>query len=237
MQSTIDIAVLIIGNDSPIRGILEDGLRASDCRVSLAGTGDDGLNAVALLLPDIALLVLPLSDMDGLDVVRHLRRWSSIPIVVLSSQDAGMNRVRAFNAGADDCLTLPLGMDELLARMRVILRRVSDARASASADHVFRDGRLVIDFAARSVTLAGDAIHLTPTEYALLGELIANEGKLLTHQMLLGRVRGPAARHSAQYLRTYVNQLRAKIETDPSNPQRIINIPGVGYRYQRGGSG
>ena len=182
----------------------------------------------------MVLLDLTLPGIDGLDVVRQLREWSTVPIIVLSAREGERDKVTALDLGADDYLTKPFGMDELLARIRVALRHA--AHLSAGSEPVFRDGGLVVDLAGRVVTVDGAEVHLTPTEYDLLRELIANAGKVMTHHQLLGRVWGPASVNDTQYLRTYINQLRKKIEGGPAHPQRIINEPGIGYRYRRSDS-
>jgi two-component system KDP operon response regulator KdpE len=221
--------VLVIDDEPQMLRAVGAGLRANGFVVALAATGEEALDQLPLTRPDVVLLDLTLPGMDGLDVVRQLREWSKVPIIVLSARGDERDKVRALDLGADDYLTKPFGMEELLARIRVALRHTG---ATAATEPVYTDGALIIDFARRLVTLRGADVHLTPTEYDLLRELVTNAGKVLTHQMLLGRVWGPASVNDTQYLRTYVNQLRRKIEDDPAHPQRIINEPGIGYRYR-----
>jgi two-component system KDP operon response regulator KdpE len=223
--------ILIVDDEPQMRRALSAGLRANGFDVELAAAGEEALDLAPLKRPDVVLLDLTLPGIDGLDVVRGLREWTQTPIIVLSARGDERDKVAALDLGADDYLTKPFGMDELLARIRVALRH--SAHAGGQSEPVFVDGDLRVDFAKRLVTLRRAEIHLTPTEYELLRELIVNAGKVMTHQMLLGRVWGPASVNDTQYLRTYVNQLRKKIEDDPSHPQRVINEPGIGYRYRR----
>ena len=221
--------VLVIDDEPQMRRAVGAGLRGNGFVVSLAATGEEALDQLPLVRPDVVLLDLMLPGVDGLEVVRQIREWSNVPIIVLSARGDERDKVRALDLGADDYLTKPFGMEELLARIRVALRHTG---ATAATEPVISDGALTIDFARRLVTLRGAELHLTPTEYDLLRELVTNAGKVLTHQMLLRRVWGPASVNDTQYLRTYVNQLRRKLEDDPAHPQRIINEPGIGYRYR-----
>jgi two-component system, OmpR family, KDP operon response regulator KdpE len=223
--------ILIVDDEPQMRRALRAGLRANGFEVSLAATGEEALDTIPLSRPDIVLLDLMLPGIDGLEVVRQLREWSSVPVIVVSARGEERAKVQALDLGADDYLTKPFGMDELLARIRVALRHA--ALANTSNDPLFEDGDLRIDLAARLVTIRGQEVHLTPTEYDLLRELASHAGKVMTHHQLLGRVWGPASVSDTQYLRTYVNQLRRKIEADPAHPQRIVNEPGIGYRYRR----
>jgi two-component system KDP operon response regulator KdpE len=223
--------ILIVDDEPQMRRALRAGLRANGFEVLLAATGEEALDTIPISRPDILLLDLMLPGIDGLEVVRQLREWTRMPVIVVSARGEERAKVQALDLGADDYLTKPFGMDELLARIRVALRHA--ALANAPSDPVFEDGDLRIDLAARIVTVSGREIHLTPTEYELLRVLIANAGKVLTHHHLLGHVWGAASVSDTQYLRTYVNQLRRKIEADPSHPRRIVNEPGIGYRYRR----
>jgi two-component system KDP operon response regulator KdpE len=166
---------------------------------------------------------------DGIAVIRSVREWSDMPIIVLSAHTSEQDKVQALDAGADDYLTKPFGMGELLARVRAALRRTAGKR---SVDSLLDFGRLQIDLTARTVRVDGEEVHLTPTEYDLLRELATNADKILTHQMLLARVWGPASENSTNYLRVYINHLRRKIERDPSRPDYLITDPGVGYRFR-----
>jgi two-component system, OmpR family, KDP operon response regulator KdpE len=223
--------ILIVEDEPQMRRAVSAGLRANGFEVLTAETGEDALDTIPLSRPDIILLDLMLPGIDGLEVVRQLREWSAVPVIVVSARGEERAKVQALDMGADDYLTKPFGMDELLARIRVALRHAAFANARNEA--VFTDGDLRIDLSARVVTVRGQEVHLTPTEYDLLRELTANAGRVMTHHQLLGRVWGPASVTDTQYLRTYVNQLRKKIERDPTHPERIINEPGIGYRYRR----
>jgi two-component system KDP operon response regulator KdpE len=224
--------ILIVEDEPQMRRAVGAGLRANGFVVLAVESGEDALDSIPLTRPDVILLDLTLPGLDGLEIVRQIREWSATPIIVLSAREEEQGKVRALDLGADDYLTKPFGMEELLARIRVALRHA--AHLAADSGPVFSDSGLVIDFAARGVTVDGIEVHLTPTEFDLLRELALNAGKVMTHHHLLGRVWGPASVNDTQYLRTYVNQLRKKIERDPNQPRRIINEPGIGYRYRRG---
>jgi two-component system KDP operon response regulator KdpE len=224
--------ILIVEDEPQMRRAVGAGLRANGFAVLMAESGEDALDSIPLTLPDVILLDLTLPGLDGLEIVRQIREWSATPIIVLSAREGEQDKVRALDLGADDYLTKPFGMEELLARIRVALRHA--AHPAADSGPVFNDGGLVIDFAGRGVTVDDVEVHLTPTEFDLLRELALNAGKVMTHHHLLGRVWGPASVNDTQYLRTYINQLRKKIERDPNQPRRIINEPGIGYRYRRG---
>jgi two-component system KDP operon response regulator KdpE len=223
--------IMVVEDEPHMRRAVAAGLRANGFDVQMATTGDEALDTIPLSRPDVILLDLTLPGIDGLEVVRQLREWSPTPIIVVSAREGERDKVQALDLGADDYLTKPFGMEELLARIRVALRHA--AHLSSGSQPVFSDDGLVIDYAARNVSLDDTEIHVTPTEFDLLCELTRNAGKVMTHHLLLGRVWGPASVTDTQYLRTYINQLRRKIERDPAHPQRIINEPGIGYRYRR----
>jgi two-component system KDP operon response regulator KdpE len=223
--------ILVVDDERQMRRAVGAGLRANGFDVSFAETGEEALDTIPLVRPDVILLDLMLPGIDGLEVVRQLREWSVAPIIVVSARGEERAKVQALDLGADDYLTKPFGMDELLARIRVALRHAT--RTTDSSEPIFRDDDLTVDFSRRLVTLDGHEIHLTPTEYELLRELIMNAGKVMTHHMLLSRVWGPASADDTPYLRTYINQLRKKLERDSSHPDRIINEPGIGYRFRR----
>jgi two-component system KDP operon response regulator KdpE len=221
--------VLVVDDERQILRALNAGLRANGYDVETATDGESALAAAAIHPPNVLVLDLEMPGMDGIDVIRQLREWSSIPIIVLSAHAEERDKVQALDAGADDYLTKPFGMEELLARIRAALRR------SASGDQavpMLDFGRLKLDLTARVVTVDGAEVHLTPTEYDLLRVLATNAGKIMTHQMLLTRVWGPASEDSTNYLRVYINQLRRKIESEPSRPRYIVTDPGVGYRFR-----
>jgi two-component system KDP operon response regulator KdpE len=226
----MEALIFIIDDEPQMRRALAAGLRANGFTVEVAASGEDALDRLPLVHPEVILLDLTLPGIDGLQVVTDIREWSSVPIIVLSARESEMDKVIALDRGADDYLTKPFGMSELLARIRVALRHA--ARFSSGHESVFSDGTLRVDFARRVVTLNGVEVHLTPTEYDLMRELIVNAGKVMTHRMLLGRVWGPESANDTQYLRTFINQLRRKLEDDPSQPTRIVTEPGIGYRYR-----
>ncbi len=221
--------VLVVDDEPQIRRAIRAGLTAHGFVVEQADTGESALDQISLNPPDVVILDLGLPDLAGIDVVREVRSWSTVPIIILSVKDSERDKVRALDSGADDYVTKPFGMDELLARVRVALRHSS---RQEHLEPVLRFDDLVIDLPKRLVRVAGEEIHLTPTEFELLRELAVNAGKVLTHQMLLSRVWGPASSESTHYLRVYVNQLRQKIEQDASRPRRILTEPGVGYRFR-----
>ena len=179
-------------------------------------------------MPDLILLDLGLPDMDGVEVCRRLREWTRIPIIVISARGQERDKIEALDAGADDYLTKPFGVGELMARVRVALRR--GQKAAEPGASVFAFGNVVVDFSARRVTRDGEAVHLTPIEYRLLGVLIANVGRVLTHRALLREVWGPSHSDHTHYLRVYMGQLRQKLEDDPAQPRHLLTETGVGYR-------
>jgi two-component system KDP operon response regulator KdpE len=223
------IRVLVVDDEPQIRRLLRVSLAAQGYRIVEAGSGDQALTRVAAEQPDLVILDLGLPDMDGQEVVRRLREWTKVPIIVLSVRDRENDKVRAFDQGADDYVTKPFGMSELMARIRAALRHRLQAE---TRDPVFRAGILVVDLARRVVTVAGREVKLTPKQYDLLRVLVAHAGKVLTHQQLLRQVWGPGYSEESQYLRVYIGQLRQKIEPDPARPSYILTEPGVGYRLR-----
>jgi two-component system KDP operon response regulator KdpE len=219
--------ILVIEDESQLRYALRRYLDESGYSVRDAEDGATGLREFAGFRPDVVLLDLMLPDMNGVEVCRTIRQSNETPIVILSALGEEKTKVQALDEGADDYLTKPFGMDELLARIRVALRHGSSLRASHP---IITAGDLRIDLEHRSVSVAGRDVALTPTEYSLLKYLATNAGKVLTHPMILRSVWG-AEYEDAAVLRTYVNQLRAKIETDPAHPKLIITEPRVGYRF------
>jgi len=195
-----------------------------------AETMKQGLIDAGTRKPDLVVLDLGLPDGNGVDFIRDFRGWSSVPIIVLSARAAEAEKIEALDAGADDYLTKPFGVGELLARVRASLRRTSAAAPGSGA--VFRFGDVEVDQATRTVTRAGQRVHLTPIEYRLLSLLIANAGKVLTHRHLLREVWGPTFVESNHYVRIYVGHLRQKLETDPAQPRHLLTETGVGYRFQ-----
>jgi len=221
--------VLLIEDEIPMRRFLRAALDAHEYQLIEAGTARDGLAQAASRNPDLILLDLGLPDGDGIEVTRRLREWTRRPIIVLSARGQDADKIAALDAGADDYLTKPFSVGELLARMRVALRH---AALGAVEEPVFEAGELRIDRAHRVVTVRGEEIHLTPTEYRLLLVLAGHAGKVLTHRHLLKEVWGVGRTGQAHYLRVYMAQLRGKIEQDPARPVYLKTEPGVGYRLQ-----
>ncbi len=222
--------ILLIADDRVLRSFLRSALELRGYQLAEANCGEDGLTLLAQRTPEIILLDPALPDMDGLHLLERLRHGTTIPILVLSSRDKERDKVAALDAGADDYLTKPFGVDELLARVRAIARRYRQTALPTEPDLLQFDN-LEIDFARRSVLRDGEAIHLTPTEYRLLETLIRHEGKVMPHHELLGEIWGPDRQHDVQHLRVYISQLRRRIEKDPANPVWLQNVSGVGYRF------
>ncbi len=208
-----------------MRRALEINLSTRGFEVLLAPTGEEALRMAAADHPDVVLLDLGLPGISGLDVIDGLRGWSKVPIIVVSAREAESEKVRALDAGADDYVTKPFGMDELLARLRAALRR---AAPSAAEEAVVTAGAIAIDLADKRVSVGGAEVHLTPTEWRLLEVLVRNRGRLVSQQQLLGDVWGPAYHDETNYLRVYVANLRRKLEATPSQPDHLITEPGMG---------
>jgi two-component system KDP operon response regulator KdpE len=219
---------LIIDDEVQIRRLLRVALEAAGYVVCEADAGQLGLSEAAMRRPDVVLLDLGLPDLDGIEVLRRLREWSEVPVVVLTVRDSDEEKVAALDAGADDYVTKPFSTPELLARLRAAQRRARPADETP----VFTAGDLVVDLTERTVTKAGAAVHLTATEYALLRLFIRHAGRVITHRQILREVWGPNAEEHRQYLRVYVTHLRKKIESDPAQPELLINEPGIGYRLR-----
>jgi two-component system KDP operon response regulator KdpE len=223
------LVVLIVEDEQPMRRFLRAALGAQGFQLVEAVTGEEAITRAAMRPPDIVLLDLGLPDIDGFEVTRRLREWTSTPIIVLSARGQESDKIRALDAGADDYLTKPFATGELLARIRVALRHRA-AAGSSPEDGVVEIGTLRIDRAQREVTLGGEHVHLTPREYRLLAELARYPGRVLTHEHLLRAVWGPPDVTQHHYLRVYMAQLRHKLEGDPSRPRLLLTEPGVGYR-------
>lgn len=222
-------SIVIIEDDAPIRRFLKSTLEAEGFSVFETERGREGLVLAATRKPDLVILDLGLPDIDGVEVIRDLRSWSRVPVLVLSARSEEVEKVAALDAGADDYLVKPFGTAELLARVRVALRH---ARRDEEGDTVFVFGDVQLDLVARLVTRAGTEIHLTPIEYRLLATLISHAGKVLTHRQLLREVWGPQSVDQSHYLRIYMAQLRQKLEADPARPRHLLTETGVGYRLQ-----
>jgi two-component system, OmpR family, KDP operon response regulator KdpE len=221
--------VLVVDDEHSIRRAVGRALTARGYDVQLATDGEEALSVAAAFQPDLVVLDLNLPALDGLSVCRQLRIWSPVPILVLSVREDEADKVAALDLGADDYLTKPFGIDELLARVRALLRR---AGAQGTPKPVrFRTDELEIDLDTSSVTRAGAEVRLTKTEWALLTELCQHPGKLLTHRWLLERVWGPGYAEDVDVLRVFISQLRKKLEQDPARPKLIATDPGIGYRW------
>lgn len=222
--------VLVVDDERAIRRLLRPSLSAHQYTVLEAASGQEALAAVATSRPDIVILDLGLPDLAGIEVTRQLREWTSIPIIILSVRDQEEDKIAALDAGADDYLTKPFGVGELMARMRVALRRA----ARPEAEPVFTTGELTVDLMKRVVTLTGCDVQLTPTEYDLLKLLVTHAGKVVTQRQLLQQVWGVDYQQNAHLLRVNISNLRRKLESNPSRPTYILTEPGIGYRLCAG---
>ena len=220
--------VLVVDDEPQILRAVGTSLRGAGYDVVTATTAAEAVSAAAMRPPAAVILDLVLPDGSGVDVCRELRRWTDVPILVLSAVGDEREKVGALDAGADDYVTKPFGIDELLARLRAVMRR-----AAPASDPVVELGELVVDLEKRLVTLRGDPVSLTPTEFELLSLFVQNEGKLLTHPAILHAVWGPSYRTESNYLHVYVSQLRRKIEADPTRPRYLLTESGAGYRLVR----
>jgi two-component system KDP operon response regulator KdpE len=221
-------SVLVVEDDPQLRRALTINLRARGYDVRGVGDGTSALSAAATELPDLVILDLGLPDMDGVEVVAGLRGWTAVPIIVLSARDGQHDKVAALDGGADDYVTKPFGMDELLARLRASLRRAAPAEDLPTVSA----GALVIDRRAKRVTRSGEDVRLTPTEWHLLEVLVRDPGRLVPGRQLLQEVWGPAYGQETNYLRVYMATLRRKLEDEPSQPRHLITEPGLGYRFE-----
>ncbi|HET9914209.1 MAG TPA: response regulator [Anaerolineales bacterium] len=221
--------ILVIDDEPQILRAIRTILTEKQFRVTTASRGEEGLTLAATNEPDLIILDLGLPDMDGVEVCTRLREWTQTPIIILSVRDSERDKVAALDRGADDYLTKPFGIEELLARVRVALRH--SARAQGAESKVIKAGTLMIDLAWHIVKRGEEEVKLTGTEYKLLAYLAANHGRVLTHQSILTHVWGPADADHTEYLRVYMRQLRKKLEADPERPQYILTEPGIGYRF------
>jgi two-component system, OmpR family, KDP operon response regulator KdpE len=224
-------SVLVVDDELQILRFLRPALENAGCRVIEAQTGREALVQASTRAPDVIVLDLGLPDIDGLEVLRQLREWYSAPIIILSARGDEAAKVKALDGGADDYLTKPFGVAELLARLRVALRH-SALRGQQEGAAEFRTGELRVDLARRQVWLGEEEVHLTPLEYKLLSTLVKHAGKVLTHQFLMRGVWGEAYLLETHYLRIYMRQLRHKLEADPARPRYLLTEPGVGYRLK-----
>ena len=230
--------VVVIEDEPHIRRFVRAALEAEGWQVHEADTAKKGLTEAGTRKPDLLVLDLGLPDGDGLDVIRDVRGWSGVPIIVLSARSDEADKIAALDAGADDYLTKPFGVGELLARVRANLRRPRTATGEGAgqedADPVFRFGEVAVDRHARIVRRSGAEVHLTPIEYRLLSVLMANAGRVLTHRQLLKEVWGPSHAEQSHYLRIYMGHLRQKLEPDPTQPVHLLTETAVGYRLLAG---
>jgi two-component system, OmpR family, KDP operon response regulator KdpE len=222
--------VLVVDDELQIRRLLRVCLESNGYRVIEAGTGKEAISEAAQRRPDVVVLDLGLPDMEGVMVLKRLREWSRVPVVVLSVRDREEDKIAALDNGADDYVTKPFGTGELLARLRVAQRHASPGPEKS----VFRSGKLEVDLTSRIVRLDGLVVKLTATEYSLLRLLVNNAGKVLTHGQILREVWGPNYVEQTHYLRVYIAHLREKLESEPSKPRLISTEPGVGYRFMEG---
>ena len=225
--------VVVIEDEPQIRRFVRSALESEGWQVHEADTAKKGLIEAGTRKPDLLVLDLGLPDGDGLDVIRDVRGWSGVPIIVLSARSDELDKIAALDAGADDYLTKPFGTGELLARVRANLRRPRNASTDGVTpddDPVFRFGQVEVDRTARIARRAGKEVHLTPIEYRLLSVLMANPGRVLTHRQLLREVWGPSHVDQSHYLRIYMGHLRQKLENDPTQPQHLLTETAVGYR-------
>ena len=225
----IEPHILVIDDEAQILRALKTILTARHFRVSTASRGEEGLALAAASKPDLIILDLSLPDMDGIEVCSQLRQWSDIPVIVLSVREGERDKVAALDRGADDYLTKPFGIEELLARVRVALRHSSQAKGSKTAQ--ITTGSLNVDLAQHYVMRDGAEVKLTATEFKLLAYMASHAGRVLTHRAILSNVWDPADTERVEYLRVYIRQLRKKLEEDPDNPRIIVNEPGIGYRF------
>jgi two-component system, OmpR family, KDP operon response regulator KdpE len=221
--------ILVIDDEFQILRAMRTILTEKGFNVTTANRGEEGLTLAATAEPDLVILDLGLPDMDGVDVCKRLREWTQIPIIVLSVRDSERDKVSALDMGADDYLTKPFSIEELLARLRVALRHSASRKGEPTK--LVRAGSITIDLAWHIVKYGGEEVKLTGTEYKLLAYLAANHGRVLTHQSILTHVWGPADANHTEYLRVYMRQLRKKLEADPERPQFLLTEPGIGYRF------
>jgi two-component system KDP operon response regulator KdpE len=220
--------ILLVDDDQPLVRALSISLRARGYEIDVAGTGEEALDSAAHHHPDVILLDLGLPGIDGVDVIRGLRGWSQVPVIVLSARHQGAAKVEALDAGADDYVTKPFAMDELLARVRAALRRVVGTEAEPRVE----TADFVIDLAAMRVMRGGEAVHLTPKEWDVVALLVRHAGRLVSHRQILQEVWGPEYVKETEYLRVLLARVRRKLERDPSHPVHFLTEPGLGYRFE-----
>ena len=222
--------ILVIDDEAQILRALRTILSSNQFKVTVASLGEEGLALAAAISPDLIILDLSLPDMDGVEVCESLREWTQVPIIILSVRESEREKVIALDKGADDYLTKPFGIEELLARIRVALRHSAQSLGSQKSQ-IINAGSVMVDLALHIVTRSGEEVKLTATEFKLVAYLAANAGRVLTNQSILSHVWDPADADRVEYLRVYIRQLRKKLEEDPDHPRIIRNEPGIGYRF------
>jgi len=227
----VEKRILVVEDDQPLLKFLRANLKARGYDVFVATDGSEALAQVEKELPDLILLDINLPELNGIEVCRRLREWSKVPILMVSARGQESDKIACLDLGADDYITKPFGVEELMARIRAAFRR-ADVSQQAAAQPTFISGSFEFNFADGRVTVSGREVQLTRLEYELLSELVKNAGKILTHNMLLGRVWGPEFAGARQYLHVIIYRLRKKIEPEASSPYYIITVPGIGYRFQ-----
>jgi two-component system KDP operon response regulator KdpE len=230
-MDTNEAVIVVIEDDPHIRKFLKTGLSTHHFKVFEATTGQAGLTEAVDRKPDLIILDLGLPDMDGVQVIKALRQWTALPIIILSARSAEHSKIEALDAGADDYLIKPFSLGELLARIRVALRHGVSMREQDQSGSFEHEG-LKVDLINRQVLVDGQEIHLTPIQYRLLAMMVRNAGRVLTHQQILKEIWGPTFTENAHYLRIYMSQLRQKIENDPAQPRYLLTESGVGYRLK-----
>lgn len=225
--------ILVVEDDAPVRNLITTTLRANNYRFITAGSGESAVSETASHNPDIILLDLGLPDIDGVEVIRRIRSWSNVPIIVISARSEDSDKIDALDAGADDYLTKPFSVDELLARLRVTQRRIALMQSIDNEQAIYQNGALKIDYSARCAWMGEEELRMTPMEYKLLCLLARNTGRVLTHKFILQNVWGSSWENDVGTLRVFMATLRKKLETAPGSPQYIQTHIGVGYRMQK----
>ena len=225
--------ILVVEDDAPVRNLITTTLRANNYRFITAGSGESAVSETASHNPDIILLDLGLPDIDGVEVIRRIRSWSNVPIIVISARSEDSDKIDALDAGADDYLTKPFSVDELLARLRVTQRRIAVMQSIGNEQAIYQNGALKIDYSAGCAWMGEEELRMTPMEYKLLCLLARNTGRVLTHKFILQNVWGSSWENDVGTLRVFMATLRKKLETAPGSPQYIQTHIGVGYRMQK----
>lgn len=225
--------ILIVEDDTPVRNLITTTLRTHDYKYLTASNGASAVMEASSHNPDVVLLDLGLPDMDGVEIIKKIRTWSNMPIIVISARSEDIDKIEALDAGADDYLTKPFSVDELLARLRVTQRRLISAQGDGVGQSIFQNGKLYVDYAAGCAYINGEELHLTPIEYKLLCLLARNVGKVLTHTFLTQKIWGSSWENDIASLRVFMATLRKKLEASPDSPQYIQTHIGVGYRMMR----